>query len=81
MASARSPARGQKSQHSEHPVHIFTSSGRLVATLTASEFEGQTATHVPHCTHRSVLRTAASSSQNHVLPLGSSTPFIESRIS
>ena len=74
----RSGARhaGQKSQHSEHPVHIFTNSGRSVSSLTPMEFEGHTATQVPHWMQRSAWITPASSSQNQTLPGGSVIPFI-----
>ncbi len=44
------------------------------------EFEGQTATQVPHWMQRSAWITPASSSQNHTLPGGSAIPFICSRI-
>src|ERR1019366_3200482 len=79
-ASYRSPPRGQKSQHSEHPVHILTSSGRPLSLLTPIEFDGHTATQVPHWMQRSAKITPASSSQNQVLPGGSVTPFISSRM-
>ena len=44
------------------------------------EFDGQTATQTPHCTHRSASMTAASSSQNHVLRGDSAMSFIASRM-
>ena len=43
------------------------------------EFDGHTATHVPHPMQRSAAMTAASSSQNQTFPGGSGIPFICSR--
>ena len=60
-------------------MHIFTSSG-MPSSLTPIEFEGHTATHVPHSMHRPASITPASSSKNQVLPGGSAMPFISSRI-
>ena len=61
-------------------MHILTSSGRSVSSSTAREFEGQAATQVPHWMHRPASMTAEDSSQNQVLPGGSSIPFISSRM-
>jgi hypothetical protein len=44
------------------------------------EFDGHTATQVPHWMQRSAWITPASSSQNHTLPGGSAMPFISSRM-
>ena len=60
-------------------MHILTSSGRFVSSSMPMEFEGQTATQVPHWMQRSAWITPASSSQNHTLPGGSVIPFICSR--
>ena len=60
-------------------MHIFTSSG-MPSSLTPIEFEGHTATQVPHSMHRPASITPASSSKNQVLPGGSVIPFISSRI-
>ncbi len=57
-------------------MHILTNSGRSVSSFTPMEFEGQTATHVPHWMQRSAWITPASSSQNQTLPGGSVIPFI-----
>ena len=43
------------------------------------EFDGHTATQVPHWMQRSAWITPASSSQNQTLPGGSAMPFICSR--
>ena len=61
-------------------MHILTSSGRLVSSSIPMEFDGHTATHVPHSMQRSAWITPASSSQNHTLPGGSGMPFISSRM-
>ena len=61
-------------------MHILTSSGRLVSSSIPMEFEGQTATQVPHWMQRSAWMTPASSSQNQTLPGGSVIPFICSRM-
>src|SRR5918912_2523370 len=74
------PPRGQKSQHSEQPVHILTSLGRSSSPM-PMESVGQTATHTPHCTHLSASMTACSRSQNQTLPGASSMSFISSRMS
>lgn len=61
-------------------MHILTNSGSWVSSWTPIELEGHTATHVPHWMQRSASMTAASSSQNHVFPGASATPFISSRM-
>jgi hypothetical protein len=43
------------------------------------EFDGHTATQVPHWMQRSASMTPASSSQNQTLSGGSVMPFISSR--
>ena len=48
-------------------MHILTNSGRFVSSSMPMEFEGQTATQVPHWMQRSAWITPASSSQNHTL--------------
>src|SRR3712207_3049540 len=80
VASCRKPPRGQKSQHSEQPVHILTSLGRS-SSPTPIESVGQAATHTPHCTHLSASMTDFSRSQNQTFPGASSMSFINSRIS
>ncbi len=60
-------------------MHILTSSGNWVSSSIPIELDGQTATQVPHWMQRSASMTPASSSQNQVLPGGSSMPFIRSR--
>src|SRR5215210_341479 len=74
------PPRGQKSQHSEQPVHIFTSVGRSSSPIPI-ESVGHAATHTPHCTQRSASMTAFSRSQNQTFPGASSMSFIISRMS
>src|SRR5918998_2581857 len=74
------PPRGQKSQHSEQPVHILTSWGRASSPIPI-ESVGQAATHTPHCTQRSASITAFSKSQNQTLPGASSVSFMSSLIS
>src|ERR687889_2645163 len=74
------PPRGQKSQHSEQPVHILTSWGRSSSPIPI-ESVGQAATHTPHCTQRSASITAFSKSQNQTLPGASSMSFIISLMS
>src|SRR5829696_824120 len=80
VASCRKPPLGQKSQHSEQPVHILTSLGRS-SSPTPMESVGQAATHTPHCTHLSASMTAFSRSQNQTLPGASSMSFISSLMS
>src|SRR5918998_991642 len=75
-----SPPRGQKSQQSEHPVHILTSVGRS-SSPSPMESVGQAATHTPHRTHLSASMTAFSRSQNQTFPGASSMSFINSRMS
>src|SRR3954447_8594854 len=74
-ASYRNPPRGQKSQQSEQPVHIFTSVGMSSAPI-PSESEGQAAMQAPHSMQRPASMTARSSSQNQTLPGASSMSFI-----
>src|SRR3712207_9031682 len=59
VASYCRPPRGQKSQQSEQPVHILTSSGRSSSPM-PMESVGQAATQTPHCTQRSASMTACS---------------------
>jgi hypothetical protein len=58
----------------------LTSAGSSVSSSMPMELDGHTATQVPHWMQRSASITPASSSQNQVLPGGSATPFISSRI-
>ncbi len=51
-----------------------------MSSWTPIELDGQTATQVPHWMQRSASITADSSSQNHVFPGASATPFISSRM-
>ena len=67
VASYWRPPRGQKSQHSEQPVHILTSVGKSSSPIPI-ESVGQAATHTPHCTQRSASMTACSRSQNQTFP-------------
>src|SRR5215210_4715036 len=80
VASYCKPPRGQKSQHSEQPVHILTRVGRSSSPIPI-ESVGQAATHTPHCTQRSASMTAFSRSQNQTFPGASSMSFIISRMS
>jgi hypothetical protein len=80
VASYCKPPRGQKSQHSEQPVHILTSSGRSSEPI-PMESVGHAATHTPHCTQRSASMTACSRSQNQTFPGASSISFIMSLMS
>src|ERR671933_1840725 len=74
------PPLGQKSQHSEQPVHILTSFGRSSSPI-PMESVGQAATHTPHWTHLSASMTAFSRSQNQTFPGASSISFMKSRMS
>src|SRR5919206_2198736 len=74
------PPRGQKSQHSEQPVHILTSFGRSSSPI-PMESVGHAATHTPHWTHLSASMTDFSRSQNQTFPGASSMSFIKSRMS
>src|ERR671922_1718110 len=80
VASCLNPPLGQKSQHSEQPVHILTSLGRSSSPMPI-ESVGHAATHTPHCTHLSASMTAFSRSQNQTFPGASSISFINSRMS